>query len=548
MKTIVYLRVSTKDQTDRGYSIPTQLRDCETYATRNGMEVVKVYTEDESGLILERSELSKVRRDFRQGVAAALLVHESDRLTRVPAHSILLRDELEGQGIGLHYALRGQVHFDDMGHQISEDIRARFAREEVKKIVERTSRGKRGKVEKGFVIVAQRPPYGYATIDGKLTIIEAEADVVRLIFRLYLQGWSVRKISAHLSEKRIPSPADSNGKMYKVRAYGVWSKTLVRNILSRETYTGVWYWGKTTRRYTLTPNGQRHVVISPAPRENWIPVEVPAIIDTATFEAAQKQIEYNIKMSSRATKREYLMAKRLNCTCGAAVYAEAKHVAGKVFLYYFCSSRHSGSTVPPCGTPYFRVERVDAGAWQYVKELLTDPNRMLHLIETYLAEMKETAFNPAAEIAERQVKIFEAERALERLARLYIRGQQDEAVFNKLRAELDTEIATLRSEIEELSPLVMAGNRDDLMELAGVIREYEAILLRQDEPFEIRKAWVDAFDLRGTLWIGSERPKLTLYWDLGVLTLLIGTPLPRKSNHNWQVSYTIDLTNAIEAY
>lgn len=530
MDAIIYLRVSTKDQSDRGYSLPTQEQDCQAYAQRNGLEVVRVYREDESGFRLDRTELTKVRADLSRKLADVLIVHESDRLTREPEHSIILRNELARTGVQLHYAMRGEVRHDDLGDQITEDIRARVAKDEVRRIVERTRRGKRGKVANGSVIVAQRPPYGYKLDNGQLVIDEAQAEVVRLIFRLYtVEGWSIRAIAEKLTTDRVPTPADSNPKIYKKSGYGVWSKTLVRSILGRETYTGVWHWGKTTREVVITGAG-RYVTPRLAPRENWIAVTVPAIVDRETFTVAQARFIQNKAMASRSTKREYLMAKRLVCNCGLPVYAEPKHTPTGLFVYYTCSSRHSGSQIPPCGLRHFPVKWIDDNAWQYVKNLLADPARMAELINAKMLEMQAQQPDLPGKVAQKRREITRKEQAIERLARKYINGGESEKVFDKLRGELDADLSRLRGELTDLeTEQADHAQLDALLRLSQAMQSYERVLLRDDEPFEIKKGWIEAFNLRGRLWMQGKERMVTFSWYAEELVLSPETPLPRSN-------------------
>lgn len=542
-KAIAYLRVSTKDQSDRGYSLPTQEQDIRAYAAGAGLEIVRVFSEDESGQILDRPELTKAREVLRHREAAALIAHDSDRISRTPEHYATLRSEWEKLGVSLHYALRGEVKLGEFGSDVIEDIQGRFARQWLKKLIEATSRGKRGKVAQGNVIVAQRPPYGYILEKEQLIIDEAQAEIVRLIFRLYTQeNYTIRGITDYLTKKQIPTPADTNEKMSKRRGYGVWTKSFVRNILGRETYTGVWHWGKTQREYVMV-DGKRRVRITAAPRENWIPVPCPAIIDRETFEAAQVRLVYNKKMAGRNTKRQYLMAKRVICQCGRPCYADGKNINNKLFLYYFCASRHKNVVAPPCDNLYFRAEQVDDGAWRYIKNLLANPDRMITLIEAKLAE--EEKINPSlpAELEQKREQLAAKEAALERLTRKWMHGGENEAVFDKLSAETNADIAQLKTEIRQLEARITdRPEREYLLKLAEMINAYEAVLLRDDEPFEVKLAWVEAFDLHAILWMDGEERKVTYRWDLEEFVLSIGTRLPRKYGHIWQIQETITLS------
>jgi site-specific DNA recombinase len=554
-KAVAYLRVSTKDQSDKGYSLPTQLQDIEAYAVRSGLEITEVIQEDASGQILDRPGLSKARELLRTGKVQALIAHDSDRVSRIPEHYVLLRAEWEKSGVSLHYALRGEVDLDDFSHQLMEDMNGRFANKWLKKMIEATRRGKRGKVATGKVIVAQRPPYGYIFKDGQLIIKEDEAKIIRLIFKLYIQdGYSIRRIAEYLTEQNIPSPADTRPHIRKIRAFGVWAKVTIETILKRETYAGVWYWGKTRREVVRVVNGKKKLKITQAPPGDWIAVEVPAIIDQATFQAAQKRLRYNIKMSTRNTQREYLMSKRLTCgRCGCAVYAEGKSgKGGYVWLYYRCASKNVGHTTPNCGAPYFRHTDIDDGVWFFVTELLKEPEMMIRLLEENQQQAQFGKVDIATEITQTQEAIKKKNAALVKLIRLESENEDEQQAeaFEKTRNEMGQELARLQDKLQALKDeLGLIPTQEDIALITELItqfsqqKEYEEAIQSDKVPFEIKQGWVEVLNITGVLFDEGDKRRVKLNCRLGEWALLLGTVPPRKHSLNLQFSHTILLPN-----
>ena len=125
----------------------------------------------------------------------------------------------------------------------------------------------------------------------------------------------------------------------KKRDFGVWSGGMVRHILKNETYIGTWYYGKTQ----MIEDGVKHPHVSKKgtgkqvrrPRDEWIPVEVPPIIEKDLFELAQQRFVLNKKLAKRNTKHEYLLGRRLTCAkCGYTYVGRTRR--GKHY-YYFCN-------------------------------------------------------------------------------------------------------------------------------------------------------------------------------------------------------------------
>ena len=187
LKAIIYLRVSTDEQADKGYSLPTQLEACRNYAARLASIVVAEFQEDCSGAIpfAERPEGKKAAAMLKHRQANAIIVYQVDRLSRDIVDLLAsVRDWIRTDI---------QVHAGDIGRIESEldivlVIKGWQGSDERKKIIERCSRGRNGKAKSGRVVGNGKPPYGYHYADGCFEIIEVEAKIVRVIYRWYTVG------------------------------------------------------------------------------------------------------------------------------------------------------------------------------------------------------------------------------------------------------------------------------------------------------------------------------------------------------------------------
>src|SRR5499427_9954879 len=93
----IYARVSTTDQADKGYSLPTQLEACQAMAQQEGYIVpdTHVFVDDYTGMSLNRPQFTKLRDLVHQRVVHTVIVYDLDRLSRKLAHQLLLSDEFE---------------------------------------------------------------------------------------------------------------------------------------------------------------------------------------------------------------------------------------------------------------------------------------------------------------------------------------------------------------------------------------------------------------------------------------------------------------------
>ncbi|NJM40352.1 MAG: recombinase family protein [Anaerolineae bacterium] len=143
-RAVIYARVSTDEQAEHGYSLPSQTAACKRYAEQHGFTVVAEYEDDYTGASLDRPKFALVREMIRLGKVDVLIVYCADRLTRNLAHSLILRDEFERAGVERHYAMRGRAE-NTPENRMLENIEGVFAEYEREKIRERMTRasGKR---------------------------------------------------------------------------------------------------------------------------------------------------------------------------------------------------------------------------------------------------------------------------------------------------------------------------------------------------------------------------------------------------------------------
>ena len=251
-RAVIYCRVSTDEQA-RGYSLQTQLAECLKYAQQKKYAVLETFKDDYTGESLDRPDLDRLRQFMTHTPIEVVIVYDLDRLARRSVYQMLIEEELRVHGAIVEY-VNGQYADTDEG-RLQKQIKASIAEYEKAKILERGKRGKRGKAQSGFVLVAARAPYGYRVRSEPhkswLEIDEDEARIVRLVFEWYVYGngqsgpMSMLSIAAELTRLDIPTRGDQCAHVAKKRGHGEWTGGMIRHILTNETYIGVWYFGKT---------------------------------------------------------------------------------------------------------------------------------------------------------------------------------------------------------------------------------------------------------------------------------------------------------------
>lgn len=280
----IYARYSTNMQTFK--SIEDQVAICRAYAERHEWEVVAAYHD------AERSGTTLVGRDgFFEMMAAAergeftvVVVEDVDRLSRNAADTHSLFQELDDLDITVCTVSSGLVSEMELAFKAVQNSQY------VKQLAQKTRRGQEGTVRSGRI--SGSVAYGYKKAflpDGKnghRVIDEAEARIVRRIFKSYAAGMSTIDICRILNAEGVPGPRN-----------GVWNpgaltgtKAIASGILRNKTYAGEFEWGRTSRKRNARSGKVKVKATSAADR---IVSERPdlRIIDDVLFEQVQARLE-----------------------------------------------------------------------------------------------------------------------------------------------------------------------------------------------------------------------------------------------------------------
>ena len=188
--------------------------------------------------------------------------------------------------------------------------------------------GKRGTAKQGRVPTGGLP-YGYRIgDDGRPEVVEEQAEVVRRIFHMYVhEGMGSHSIAVRLTDDGVPT---QTGKL-------LWLQSRVHHVLGNATYTGTWVYGKF--RHVSTEDGMK---VYDQPRDTWIEIPIPRLIDDETWERAQKVKKQRSRRAKRNTKVVYLLQHLLRCgECGRNFHARSRGQPRA-----FATARSTATTCP----------------------------------------------------------------------------------------------------------------------------------------------------------------------------------------------------------
>ena len=312
----IYIRLSKEDEEKEKYSESESIQNQRVllmqYIKENKLNFVSEYVDDGvSGTSFDRPGFNKMIEDIENGKINMVITKDLSRLGRdyvqtglytetyFPEHNVRYIAILDNIDTGLDSANNDIAPFKSILNEM-------YAKDTSKKI----NSVLQSKRQQGEYLGTA--PYGYKKDpDNKyhLIIDEEAAEVVRTIFRKFLEGMGTMQIADYLSEQKIPIPSDYNkrNRGNKSITYGLWAQSTVRFILSNEIYTGTVVQGK---RKKVSFKSKKFVDV---PEENWIRKEDmhETIISKDEFKRVSRLLEET--KGSRVVQNDYLFKGLLKC-------------------------------------------------------------------------------------------------------------------------------------------------------------------------------------------------------------------------------------------
>lgn len=319
MRTAAYARYSSDQQRDA--SLDDQLRNCRTYCARQGWPDPVVYTDAAiSGARQDRAGYNRLLNDAQH--FDVILVDDLSRLSRDSIECQRAIRKLTFAGIQLIGVSDG-VDTGRRSYELETGMRGLMNQAYLADLADKTHRGLTGRALAGAS--AGGLPYGYrVTGTGQREICPDQAQVVRRIFAIYLEGHSARDIAIALNRDGVKS---SRG--------GSWAASAIHGdirrgigILVNPIYCGRQVWNRS--RWIKHPETGRRVRRE-RPEAEWIISEHPelAIIDAATFEAVQARVRGRRLPVKGGSHPRYLLSGVLRCgACGGAMVAVDRYRYG----------------------------------------------------------------------------------------------------------------------------------------------------------------------------------------------------------------------------
>ena len=435
----IYARVSDKSQdTEDKTSITEQMGEMEAYCEDKGLTITARYHEVGRGWSKKRPEFQRMLADARRGRFDTIVCWKSDRLSRGMYPAAALMEVVEAHQIRLE-AVMDAIDMKTFG------LMAAIGKIELDNFRERSTLGKRGTAKQGRVPTGGLP-YGYRIgDDGRPEVIEEQAEVVRRIFHMYIhEGLGSPSIAVRLTDEGIPT---QTGKL-------LWRQSYIHYVLANATYTGTWVYGKA--RHISTEDGTKSYE---QPRDTWIEVPVPALVDEETWERVQALKKQRSRRAHRNTKVLYLLQHLLKCgECGHNFHSKSTWRTtnvrnGKKYRYdlptprryYMCNGTQS-LRLRCRERPNIRAERLEEPIWSEVKRVIQNPGLIVAGIDT-LNSQEGGGLEEEIAQAERDLRSVQMEE--DRAIRLFVSGKITEAQLDLQRKFITERLESARAKLDD---------------------------------------------------------------------------------------------------
>lgn len=434
-RVVGYCRYSSSSQRDE--SIDAQQRAIIAYCASKEWVLVGWYIDRaRTGRNDDRKEFIRMLNDSSSGMFDIVLVHKSNRFCRGYGRVQKFRNYLQSQGVLLQSTreiMDGTPESESMLGQtfLRDQEYSDYLSEEVKKGLHENALN--AKYNGG------RVPYGLS-VDAatqKYIVNESEAEGVRTVFRMTIEGHSYTEIQTELNRRGFRTK--------KGEPFGVNS---LHSILKNEKYTGTYIYNRSAEA-TLKAldnyetrkvrNGHKY-----RDRSEWIIHEnaFPAIVSKEDFEKVQQIMEARRRRSATyKAKREYLLSGKIVCgECGSSISGNyRKSGGGHVTDYASYRCTRKNKTIE-CGNKEVNCELLESKVIALISSIIYDESKIPEIVSKYedyyrerhstqvddiqrlqksLAQLDRRRRNTAAAIAEiglsetlaEQLKQFEAEKA-----------------------------------------------------------------------------------------------------------------------------------------
>ena len=383
-KVAAYARVST-DKEEQVTSYEAQVDYYTRYIkAKPDWEFVEVYTDEgiSATSTKKRDGFNRMIQDALDGKIDLIVTKSVSRFARNTVDTLTTVRKLKNKGVEVYFEKENIYTLDSKG-ELLITIMGSLAQEESRSISENTTWGQRKRFADGKVSVPYKHFLGYEKgEDGSLQIVEKQAKIVRSIYKMFLEGKTIRSIANYLTQKKIPTPAGKEK----------WSVSTVNSILKNEKYKGDALLQKSYTVDFLTKKTKKNEGEVP---QYYVENSHPAIIPSEIFDMVQIEFE---KRKGKMICSGNIFAGKIICgDCGSFYGPKVWHSNEKCRkIIWRCNKKYNHEK--RCQTPNITEAGIKEKFVEVTNLLIKNKNSVITDCERLISELRDTSLIDNKEI------------------------------------------------------------------------------------------------------------------------------------------------------
>ena len=388
-----YCRISVDEELDRdNTSIENQKSIITDFVKEKFPESSLTFYEDRdrSGYTFEQREGYQSMRPLLMGhTYDILVVKDFSRFSRRNSRGLVELEDLRDAGVRI-ISIGDSIDYPTYDDWTAIQFRFLVNEMPVTDASKKVKRVVQIRQSKGEWICAA--PYGYIVNKSqRFEVVPTEADVIRRIYQLYMDGWGYKRIANWLTDEGIPTPRMSErdrkeaaGETSKREVKSTWAIATVQGILENDFYIGTFRQGKYTRKKIngsdMKKDAVEHIVF-----EN----HHQAILDYRTFATVWAMRTQRSRNHYRGVKiNDNVYSGYLQCgDCGSPMFAMSRRDLKDA---YRCGLYHRRG-LKACTSHHIRVEKLDELLKAYVRKVMQNSEKMLDRLNDLAGDERHAA-------------------------------------------------------------------------------------------------------------------------------------------------------------
>ncbi|MCX7903057.1 MAG: recombinase family protein [Caloramator sp.] len=473
-----YARVST-DNEEQLQSFEAQMDYYTNHIKSNPDWIfVNVYTDEgiSATSTKKRDGFNRMIEDALNGKIDLIITKSVSRFARNTVDTLTTVRKLKEKGVEVYFEKENIYTLDSKG-ELLITIMSSLAQEESRSISENVTWGQRKRFADGKLSLPYKNFLGYTKgEDGYPKIVEEEAKIVRLIYKLFLEGKTPLSIAEYLTENNILTPAGKK----------VWHQSTVLSILQNEKYKGDAILQKTFTVDFLTKKIKRNEGEVP---QYYVENSHPAIIAPEVFDLVQMELKNRKEVKGYKTGGSCFSGKIVCGDCGSFYGRKVWHSNSKYRrVIWQCNSKFKNDE--KCTTPHLYEDKIKKAFVEVFNSLIENKEEILKGYEDILKALTDTT-----KLDKESVKLQNELEIVTEMIRKCVEENAHRALnqveYNEKYRALVVRYENIKREIERIEEkrLQQSAKKESILEFIKELKQREDLITEFDE-----EVWIGTID------------------------------------------------------